>query len=309
MAEVTPTGNAWQQRVNKLCTIQCRLCGEEYQPIPDQVGGDGGLEGCTTNGDGYQCYSDQKTINTAERTRKQKKKIGEDLAKLEKRRTFWEPYFGTKKLRRWFLVCPEVPDKAVLVHAQKHAKIIRDMKLPYIDDDFDVLVVTDDHFQMAQEWILKNGNSILTIAIDECDPKALAALTGNRPEFIANVDQKLRQVHPSEDDAAIFAKRKKYLESYLKSENALDRLNTNNPEIREAIDSFVASLEDTVRFESSLDDAKPPARLMAVRRTLSANLAHDFKNLAHSLLDVVSLGTVVAWLGECPLYFKEEGAK
>ena len=105
-----------QEQVERLCTLECELRGECYQPIPDQVDGDAGLEGITSDGFFfcYQCYADQDTLNLTERLRKQKKKITTDLGKLKKYKDFWESIFCTHKLRRWFLVTPDVPDKAAI---------------------------------------------------------------------------------------------------------------------------------------------------------------------------------------------------
>jgi hypothetical protein len=108
--------------------MECSLRGETYQPIPATVHGDGGLEGVTTDGEGYQCYADQGTLSVQDQVKKQKAKITKDLGKLNKNKAFWASYLDGKKLKKWILVTPSVSDKAVLVHARKHAKIIRDLK-------------------------------------------------------------------------------------------------------------------------------------------------------------------------------------
>lgn len=307
MSNATPTGAEWQQCVTKLCVVQCKLIGEEYEPIPDVVKGDGGLEGVTTAGDGYQCYADQETVSVADRTRKQKTKIRDDLAKLEQRRTFWESYFGTRKLKRWFLVCPDVADKLVLTHAKKHAKILRDKKLPYIDDSFEAFVVTDSHFEMAHQWLAKNGISVVAIYPDKATASELMAFVSSKPKFIANIDEKLRKVSPNEDDDNIVGRRNKYLLNHLNSENVLAKLNNDTPEVRENLDSFIAAREHTVRFESDFDDSKPGTRLSTVHRSLYDDLSREFKGLSSGTVGVLALGAITAWLGECPLDFKVKG--
>src|SRR6266436_1626045 len=94
----------WQNHVNKILMVHYHGTGHTYQIIPDKVQGDGGLEGFATNGHVYQCYCDQDSVNTADRARKQKRKITQDLGKLEKYRAYWVTIFQGIKVTRWVLV-------------------------------------------------------------------------------------------------------------------------------------------------------------------------------------------------------------
>ena len=84
MAESTGTWNEkeWEQYANSLLSTHYGMNHGSYQRIPDR-GGDRGLEGVTDCGCGYQCYADQESKTNEARTRKQKKKILEDLNKLD----------------------------------------------------------------------------------------------------------------------------------------------------------------------------------------------------------------------------------
>ena len=73
----------WQDHVNRILVVHYHGTEHTYQMVPDKVQGDGGLEGFATDGHVYQCYCDQDSVSTADRTRKQKRKITQDLAKLE----------------------------------------------------------------------------------------------------------------------------------------------------------------------------------------------------------------------------------
>lgn len=98
----------WERYVNQLLATHHAIFGGSYQPVPD-LGGDHGLEGFTTDtGEAYQAYADQNSKNNQERTRKQKKKISEDLAKLEKYRDFWEKMLDETRLKQWTLLVPDV---------------------------------------------------------------------------------------------------------------------------------------------------------------------------------------------------------
>ena len=304
----TPSGADWQKAIERLCTLECRLCGEDYIPIPDQVDGDGGLEGFTTAGIGYQCYSDQHTINTTARMLKQKKKVTTDLKKLLDRRVFMEPLFkGRPPLKRWFLVCPELPDKSVLVHCCKHAEKLRAHKLPYIDPAFEAFAVTADHFEIANEWKKKLGTTSLDLAGDEPSAAELADFRSQKSQFIQNIDRKLTQVLPGRSPEEIVDRRNQYLRYHLVCENSLKKVFVEEPSVRERLDAFIARKGDAVQFESGLDDTKPSTRLITLKQSLSNELAADFKMISRGMIEGVGLGTIASWLGQCPLHFDGEG--
>lgn len=279
--------------------------GETYQPIPAKVEGDGGLEGISTDGEGYQCYADQDSVSTADRVGKQKKKIRDDLKKLITRKEFWTTIFTTTTLKKWFLVTPDVPDKELIAYARKWAKKVRDAGLPFVDPAFEAFVVTDDQFQRAKDERAKHAATPLDVKPDEVSP---SDLSGVKSDFVANTERKLRQVLPESMHAAIPQRRDEYLKWYLEHENVLAKLFDQNPELFERLKNFCSQQQENVKFESSLDDSQPSIRLRAVRRALATDLDRDFKTLGQATLSVVARGSVASWLGNCPLEFIKEAA-
>lgn len=300
MAENQPSGQDWQKHVECLCRIECGLRGETYQPIPDKVQGDGGLEGISSDGDGYQCYADQNSISTEDRVEKQKEKIRTDLGKLRRYADFWATVFVAHKLKKWFLVTIEVPDKAVIVHARKHAKRIRDRNLSFIDPAFEAFVVTDDHFQNAKDRRAKHGVTPLDVRPDSVSQKDLNDM---KSDFVANTERKLKQVLPEHMHSAIPKRRDEYLKWYLEHENVLAKVLGQDPELFERLKNFCAQQEETVKFDSSVDDAAPNSRLKSVHHNLIGDLNRDFKSLGTATLAVVARGSIASWLGNCPLEF------
>src|SRR2546430_2916401 len=70
----------WQELVVQLLYLRYPI--GQFQPIPDRDRGDCGLEGFSRDGVGYQCYAVEEPVTTAELSKKQKKKITNDLLKL-----------------------------------------------------------------------------------------------------------------------------------------------------------------------------------------------------------------------------------
>ncbi len=300
MSSTAPKGPEWQEQVACLCRIECALRGETYQPIPDKVQGDNGLEGISTDGEGYQCYADQGSLSTPQRVTKQKDKIRTDLPKLKKYENYWATVFVTTKLKNWILVTPEVPDRAVVAYARKYAKKIRDMKLPFIDPAFEAFVVTDDHFQRAKDWRAKHGITPIDVQPDSVSQKDLDGL---KSDFVANTERKLKQVLPAHLHATIPQKRYDYLKWYLEHQNVLDKVLAQDPELFERLKNFCAQQEEMVKFDSDVDHTAPHARLSSVRKSLADDLDRDFKALGRATVNVVVRGSVASWLGNCPLEF------
>jgi len=298
-----PTGDGWQEHVERLCRIECSLRGETYQPIPHKVQGDCGLEGVSTDGEGYQCFADKDSISTADRAKKQKNKIREDLQKLKKYEKYWATIFVTVKLKKWFLVTPDVPDKALVAHARKHAKLVRELNLTFIDPAFEAFVVTDSHFQRANDVRAKLGATPLDVQPDNVSQMDLE---GVKSDFIVNTERKLKQVLPKGRHDAVPKRRDEYLKWYLEHENVLTKVLAQDPELFERLRNFCAQQEETVKFDSSVDDATPNSRLKSVHRTLVSDLDRDFKALGKATLAVVARGSVASWLGNCALEFITE---
>jgi len=295
----SPTGEEWQDHIASLCRIECGLRGETYQPIPDKVHGDNGLEGISTDGDGYQCFADQDSLSTADRVKKQKAKIRTDIPKLKKYETYWSTIFVMTKLKKWFLVTPDVPDKAVIACARKYAKQIRKLNLPFVDPAFEAFVVTDSHFQQAKDMRAKMAATPLDIRPDSVGQ---TELDGLRSEFVANTERKLRQVR-GQAGSDIQSRMDDYLKWYLEHENVLAKLLVQDPELFERLKNFCAQQEETVKFDSSIDDAAPKSRLKSVHKSLLDDLDRDFRALGKATLAILARGSVASWLGNCPLEF------
>jgi hypothetical protein len=294
------TGQGWQAHVERLCRIECSLRGETYQPIPDKVQGDNGLEGVSTDGEGYQCFADQDSESTSDRVNKQKRKIREDLNKLEQYSEYWSTIFGTTKLKKWFLVTPKVSDKAVISYARSRAKVIREQNLPFIDPSFEAFVVTDDHFQRAKDLRAKQAALPLDVSPDDISQKDL---DGVKSDFVANTERKLRQVLPTIPQIELRERLDQYLKWYLAHENVLSKVLGQDPELFERLKNFCAQHEETIRFDSDLDFGPPHIRLQSVRESLAEDIDRDFKNLGTATLNILVRGSIASWLGNCPLEF------
>lgn len=292
----------WERYVNQLLTTHHAIFGGSYQPVPD-LGGDGGLEGFTSDtGESYQAYADQDSKNNEERTRKQKKKIRDDLNKLEKHADFWQEMLGDTKLKQWTLLVPNRDDKEVVKYAKTKARQLAKKGLSFIDPSFFANVKTAEDFPVAKSYL---GTSVIprpdkaTVTDD-----AIAAFQQSQTMFIQHLKRKLAKVSPSATSDQIDRNVDHWLRWHLKSANLLDGLHNSFPTLWESLDELIDVTGHALETDETLDARLPGHRLRETRQEFEAKLAsEEFEFLASTDCTTVSHGVVAKWLGECTLDF------
>lgn len=296
----------WQTHINAILTVHHHCDGQTYHSVADKVQGDGGLEGFSSNGHGYQCYCDQGSVSTADRTRKQKEKITEDLKKLETNQAFWEAMFQGIKLKRWVLVVPVYEDKAVLKHARERAAELKKKKLPFLHSAFQADVCTDkDGFPIAYQKVVEGGATRINVSPGSVDVTTVQAFVQQEPVFVQNMDRKTKLAAAKNPAASPVNLRNQLLSYYLKGSNILKSLEQDVPAVHEKIVTFTSEQTDSISIESQVlgDEAGP--RLTATRKELSKSLASIATSLDETTINILAWCTVAGWLGECPLDFSE----
>ncbi len=291
----------WQDYVNELLATHHSLRKDKYQRIPDR-NGDHGLEGVTNTGCGYQAYADQDSKDVDDRIRKQKKKIYDDLRKLDEFRKFWQEFFGENKLHRWHLVVPHFPDKEVVRYAKIRARALKKKGLPFIADDFDAWVDTNQDYPEASLMVRsphlprRDPNSVHGSHIDQ--------FSIDHPTFIQKMDEKISKVLVGKTWDERLQYRRRLLQWHLDAANYSDDLQTNFQPQWEAMEELIKTTGDSIETEGVLDDSPPHLRLKNTRKEFEMALEQQLPFMEKSDRQAVSWGTVARWLGECPLDFQ-----
>lgn len=152
--------------------------------------GDYGLEGFTkSTGCGYQCYCPNKHYTQKELYENQRRKITEDLKKLQTNEADLLKILGPTKIRRWHLVTPSISHHDLIKHAQTKEAEVRNWNLSIIDPDFQVLVHDADHYAAEiQEMQTAVGKALDFGGI----PAILPALNDSSEVYEQNVLRKTR---------------------------------------------------------------------------------------------------------------------
>ncbi|MFN3189127.1 MAG: hypothetical protein ACE361_01285 [Aureliella sp.] len=293
----------WEEYANKLASTHHAIVGGSYQRIPD-LEGDRGLEGLTDRGEAYQAYADQDSKDNADRTRKQKRKIREDLNKLEKYIDFWSEFLGDRKLKQWTLIVPDFDDKEVAQYAKARGRAMVKKNLSILDPTFFVDVKSAADFPVAVE-LLKCPVLPKKLSFP-ATPDQIATFEGTQPDFIANLNRKLLASATGYRSDQIRNNAKKWLEWHLESTNLLDYLDAEFPEVWELVDEMIEHMGKAIETDGLLDTRQPADRIRETRKEIEAKLEREkFKFLTEQDRSSIAFGSVAKWLGECPLDFPE----
>ncbi len=295
-------GTDWQQYVDSLLSIHYSRLGHTYQRIPSRTGGDAGLEGFSTCGHAYQAYADQDSKDNEDRTRKQKRKITADLAKLKTNREFWEKTLAGVKLRKWSLVVPNLEDRQVVKHARKKGKELLAANLPFIACDFQACVETPANFPEARANLAEPALVCKVVRGQPVTKEQLDGLARKSPDFITKLDYKLSLTSPGIDATVA---RRDFLNRHLRCSNYLDDLEDKFPEYWESIEELASATAAAIQTAQMFDNSPPAERLLRVRREFEETLRRAAKFATEKDLVELSWGYVARWLGLCSLSFNE----
>lgn len=293
----------WQNHVNKLISIHCTLHSWRYQQIPDRVHGDRGLEGFNSNGDGFQAYADIGSRTLDERRKGQMDKIRKDLNKLVKYASWWIDTLQGLKLHTWALVVPILDDANLVTYARNKATELREKGLPFIADDFQAEVHTDQQYPRALALIDNPALAYRVIKLRPVVEDDVAALTKQQPKFLPNIERKVKSYLDTKIQDTIDGERDLQLQNHLKASNYLDDMRVHFVSDWEQIEETIATLSDRTRSDNLFSPDSPHKRIRDLQREFTASLTHDVENLPSGRLTLLANGLIARWLGDCTLEF------
>jgi len=154
--------------------------GSRWQAIPARTGGDWGIEGFVRpDGLLLQSYATDGR-SPSERTTYQKAKLTSDIRKLRDNSSEIQSAMGELVIHQYVFLLPTCDDKSVIQHGERKAELVRGWGLPWIADDFHI-VVQDFDFVRVEYEVLHGGHGA-TINLSPLtlpDEVALSALVPN----------------------------------------------------------------------------------------------------------------------------------
>lgn len=291
-------GKEWESHIQLLLK---RHYGTDYQDVSDEDGGDYGMEGFSLNGCVYQCYAAKEPVTTEELYDKQLSKITRDINKFKKNKQDLINIFGDLKIKRWILVVPRYKSARLLKHTEKKSQEVLKAKLPYVDDDFKVLIITDDHFKVEQ---LELKNTTLKIPLKEISNVEIE-LWKKETENSFQLENLVKKV----DKIKLLTSEKKNafinitIKYFIKGQTLLSQFHDLYPDLYEQVVTFKSFKEDFIQFGLLTNNVEGLKLFQDTFHQYKNDLEKELEGVSINSLSVLSYEAVSDWLMRCPLDF------
>lgn len=295
-------GSSWEALCQQVFKRKYQL--DDYQPFPASPG-DYGLEGATlSTGWGFQCYCPSKHYSRPELYGKQRDKITEDLGKLRIYRLQIQQLLGNTKLNRWIFVTPEFDRHALVAHTRKKEEEVRKWGLPFVTQDFKVLIYDGDQYLVEINEIRSASGQCLVF--DDVTP-ALPQLSGEPEEYEGNIRRKSRkrlahkQASPNFDER-VQRLHQRTLEEFLETDGLFRRIEAASPAVFLRLVRLINEFENFVALTADTWEDSPEALTVEIRGALEQRIVADLcPEFDRTSASSVARHMVARWLAICEL--------
>lgn len=295
-------GGTWEALCQQVFKRKYQADG--YQAMPASPG-DYGLEGFTLKtGWGFQCYCPNKHYERKELYEKQRDKITEDLGKLKAYKEEIQKRLGTTKISQWIFVTPEFDKNDLLVHARTKEIEVRSWQLPFLTEDFTVLLHDGENYLVEINEIRSAAGQTLII---EDAPPVLAELTGEPETYEQNVHRKsqarLSEKRSSQNfEAKVQQLAQRTLESFLESDGFFRRIADAAPVTYVRLVRLINEYENYVADVSMTWAGTAEELTTQVREGLERRISNELSpELDETHASKVARHMVARWLAICEL--------
>jgi hypothetical protein len=211
--------------------------------------------------------------------------------------------FGPLKMKRWVFFVPLFDSKEIVAHAAKKTQEVIDAALPYVDNDFHVVVIEESGFSVARDQLLgatTQGLKVQTPPVTAEDVDTWSQLNDGLLGVLKEKLAKLPTLHTQADRDKFAIK---VLEWYLTGQALLERLR-NYPQVYEKVIATKSHREQYL----SMGALQGSASNVVFRETFSdfqETLQREAKELHSFCAEQLAAEAVADWLMRCPLQFPE----
>lgn len=297
------SGEEWQRWANKLLT---RHYGPtEYQVVPDNDRGDAGLEGFTvSSGHCYQAFGCEEPIGMAARYAKQRDKMTEDIGKFISNSALLIRIFGNTKIARWILFVPYADSKEIIAHASKKTDEVIAAKLPYVGDEFRVMVSQEEDFASERDDLLSIPSSrTLMFVVEKSTDEAIAEWEATNDRLATTLFGKIRRLPTLTSDIALQKFHATVLRWHIEGQSILEALR-QYPETYQRVVQTKAHRENYLVMTAA--SGRSPQEILQISlQQLYEDLKAEVKELHSFSAEALAHEGVADWLLRCPLDFPE----
>lgn len=296
------SGDEWEDWANRL--LSCHFGPTDYQRVPAKVRGDAGIEGfCISRQEVFQCYGCEEPISVDERYKKQRKKMTDDIGKFINNKAVLKNLFGKLKMKRWVLFVPYFDSKEIVSHAANKTQEVINAALPYVDNDFRVVICQEADFAVARDKLINASSQGLKIKTSPISAEAVTAWTQSNNGLLGVLTSKLEKLPTLHTQAERDAFVIKVLEWYLLGQEILDRLR-DYPQVYEKVIEAKSHREEFLAM-GALHGSASNVVFHETLKDFQETLRREAKELHNFSAEKLAYEAVADWLIRCPLQFPE----
>jgi hypothetical protein len=292
----------WEERVKTWLRLKY---GGQFETVPDDHGGDLGIEGFSRDGIAYQCYSPREILKAAELFANQRRKLGDDVGKFIDNSTELQALFGTLHIQQYWFVVPEHRSAKLVQFATRKAAEIVAAHLPYVDAGFFVHIATEEDFAPEIRQCTERNYGLLQVSAPAVDTEAVGEWANQNDAQVAVVDAKASRLLQTKDRGLIARYRTRLLAQYIDGQNCLESLRISHSHIWEMVQEAVLHREKFVSNEC-LQVREPQDALKEQLERLTSEISASVPGFHRNTLDTIVHGIAGEWWIKCDIDFRGE---
>lgn len=298
-------GRAWEDLCQQV--FKKKYHADGYQQIPASPG-DFGLEGFTlSTGWAFQCYCPEKNYSSEALYEKQRDKITADLNKLLTYQIELGKRLKGTSISRWNFVTPTIDAHKLLSHARAKESEVRSWGLPFIADDFSVLLQDGDTYVVEINEIRSAAGDLLVF--DETTP-SLVKTSYPAEAYEANINRKseFRLSHKlSEKGYTEKLSRLKEitLKDFLEADSFFRAIHDEAPQVYVRLARLIAEYEQLVVEQSLTWSGSAEDLTSMVRSKLEGKIKSDLHEcFGDTNASKVARHMTARWIALCELDYE-----
>ncbi|WP_449649194.1 hypothetical protein [Rahnella aceris] len=291
---------AWEEYFKSIVRLHYKT--ENYCDLPDTHGGDFGIECYTSDGHVFQCYLPEESSDIDKLVKAQQRKISTDIRKFTHDNVDeLKKLFGSIRISRWFLATPYNKSAKLAQYCTKKTLEVRELDIPYINDDFQILVKTEQDYPQ-EAFILRKDNFQLSLDFNAVTEEKAKLFIDENISFLEKLNLKIPKINTNTDQHVTY---KGFLvQKYLDYQNLLDILKKNWVDIYQIVYKCIKNREENLIGLFMLSPDYQPVKLIKDEiESLKKEISEEIPTFKQNDLNKITWGVISDWLIRCPLDF------